>query len=172
MPKIIKNLNKKILAEAKKLLLEQGVRDMSVRELAQRCGIAVGTVYNYYESKEILIAEIMMADWDSTVQKAKKGIAKAKSGVDGMEVIYNAIRSFFSVYNKVFDSFKKTLYVPAEYHKRLIEEIIELEKHNFEHFPCAMEPAPYKFLAENIMHAVTQGRMDFDELRPVLERIL
>ena len=172
MPTIIKGLGKVIPAEAKKLLLEQGIRDLNLRELAQRCGIAVGTIYNYYSSKDILIAEVIMEDWNDAAEKAQKEIKKAKSGADGVAAIYDAVQSFFCTYKKVFGSFQKKPGVAEEYRERILDGITELLKYSFEFFPCAMQPVPYKFFAENIFYAGTQGRMSFDEIRPVLERIL
>ena len=63
MPKIIPELKSSLIQAARKSLLESEMHDISVREIARECGTAVGTVYNYFSSKEALIAEAMMSDW-------------------------------------------------------------------------------------------------------------
>ena len=63
MPKLIANLRENIPAEARRLLSERGYSGLSLRELADRCGVAVGTLYNYYPSKAALIARLMLEDW-------------------------------------------------------------------------------------------------------------
>ena len=34
-----------------------------MREAARRCGVAVGTLYNYFPSKDALAAAVMLEDW-------------------------------------------------------------------------------------------------------------
>jgi AcrR family transcriptional regulator len=63
MPKIIENLREKILEEARKQLMEEGYAKTTIRSVASACGIGVGTVYNYFKSKDILILAFMLDDW-------------------------------------------------------------------------------------------------------------
>ena len=60
---MIENLQERILACARVLLLEQGIDGLNIRAVASACGVAVGMVYNYYGSKDQLIASIMLQDW-------------------------------------------------------------------------------------------------------------
>ena len=64
MPKIIENIKGQILEEAKKQVIENGYEKTTIRSVAQACGIGVGTVYNYFESKDMLIASFMLEDWN------------------------------------------------------------------------------------------------------------
>ncbi|WP_051545029.1 TetR/AcrR family transcriptional regulator [Butyrivibrio sp. MC2021] len=63
MPKIIENLREQIVEEAKKQLMEGGYGKTTIRSVASACGIGVGTVYNYFKSKELLISAFMLDDW-------------------------------------------------------------------------------------------------------------
>ena len=63
MPKIIENLRDQLLQEARKQIAERGYTGTTVRSVAEACGVGVGTVYNYFSSKEMLIAAFMMEDW-------------------------------------------------------------------------------------------------------------
>ena len=63
MPKIIENLREDIQKEAKKQLMENGYAKTTVRSVASALGIGVGTLYNYYKSKEELISSFMLEDW-------------------------------------------------------------------------------------------------------------
>ena len=63
MPKIIKNLESKLIAEAQKQILAQGYGAVTIRSVANACGVGVGTVYNYFSSKEELIAIHLLEDW-------------------------------------------------------------------------------------------------------------
>ena len=46
-----------ILAATRELLAERGYADVTVRELAERCGVSVPTLYNRFGGKDGLIAE-------------------------------------------------------------------------------------------------------------------
>ena len=63
MPKIIENLREQLLSEAKKQVKERGYAATTVRSVAGACGVGVGTVYNYFKSKEMLIATFVYDDW-------------------------------------------------------------------------------------------------------------
>ena len=67
MPKIITNLESKLIAEAKKQIEESGYSAMTIRSVAKACGVGVGTVYNYFSSKEELIATHLLEDWKQCI---------------------------------------------------------------------------------------------------------
>ena len=67
MPKIIKNLESKLLEEARRQILEFGYSAVTVRSVAAACGVGVGTVYNYFSSKDELLAAYMLADWKDCI---------------------------------------------------------------------------------------------------------
>ena len=52
MPKIIENLDQRLKEEARRQIRESGYSAMTIRSVAAACGVGVGTVYNYYPSKE------------------------------------------------------------------------------------------------------------------------
>ena len=67
MPKIIENLEARLMAEAKKQIEEMGYGAMTIRSVAKACGVGVGTVYNYFPSKEALVATHLLEDWTQCV---------------------------------------------------------------------------------------------------------
>ena len=69
MPKIIQNAREQLLATAQKQIAERGYAATTIRSVAGECGLAVGTVYNYFKSKDLLIASFMAADWQNCIQK-------------------------------------------------------------------------------------------------------
>ena len=71
MPKIIANLREKILAEARRQIEEQGYGATTIRSIAAACGVGTGTVYNYFESKDMLIASFMVDDWRRCLDRMK-----------------------------------------------------------------------------------------------------
>ena len=56
MPKVIPEVREKLLTTVRNRLLKDGPDAVSLRSIAKECGIAVGTVYNYFPNKDMLIA--------------------------------------------------------------------------------------------------------------------
>ena len=67
MPKILENPQPRLMAEAKQQILEKGYQAVTIRSVANGCGIGVGTVYNYFPSKETLVATFLLEDWKTCV---------------------------------------------------------------------------------------------------------
>ena len=63
MPKILENVREQLLMEARRQIAEYGYKNTTIRSVAEACGCGVGTVYNYFESKELLIATFVLEDW-------------------------------------------------------------------------------------------------------------
>jgi AcrR family transcriptional regulator len=86
MPKIIDNLKEKILIEAKRQVFSCGYSETTIRSVAAECGIAAGTIYNYYPSKDYLIAAFILEDWMALLNELK-GIANQYNSVQAIKGI-------------------------------------------------------------------------------------
>jgi AcrR family transcriptional regulator len=69
MPKIIENLREQIIEEARNQLFSVGYARTTIRSVASGCGIGVGTVYNYFPSKDLLISSFMLEDWHDCTKR-------------------------------------------------------------------------------------------------------
>jgi len=67
MPKIIENPESKLMEEARRQIEESGYSTLTIRSVAKACGIGIGTVYNYFSSKENLVAAYMLNDWNTCI---------------------------------------------------------------------------------------------------------
>ena len=67
MPKIIERLEQSLIEEAKKQIEQSGYSAMTIRSVAKACGVGVGTVYNYFSSKEDLVATHLLEDWKQCI---------------------------------------------------------------------------------------------------------
>ena len=72
MPKVIEELREKILAKTKEVLLQDGYNALTIRGVSAACGIAAGTVYNYFSSKDMMVAAVMLEDWLLALAKMKE----------------------------------------------------------------------------------------------------
>lgn len=100
MPKIIENIRQQLLEEAKRQVTERGYKNTTVRSVASACGIAVGTVYNYFCSKDILIASFILKDWENIVETI---VSQPKENRKlYLEFIHISLQKFASKYNSLF----------------------------------------------------------------------
>lgn len=61
-----------IMKVCREIVMEKGLEAISMRTVAQRCGIAAGTLYNYYADKDALL----LAAVESLFTQAKEGAAR------------------------------------------------------------------------------------------------
>lgn len=52
-----------LLGAAERIVSEEGFEALSIRRLAAECGVAVGTVYNYFSSKSELVVGVIEHFW-------------------------------------------------------------------------------------------------------------
>jgi len=69
MPKIIKDVEKTIKNCAVVLFAELNYTDVDMRMISKKSGVAVGTLYNYYENKKQLYLSILKESWQNTFNK-------------------------------------------------------------------------------------------------------
>jgi AcrR family transcriptional regulator len=62
----------RIMSAARKLFDRRGYAGTSMEDVAARAGLAVGTLYNYFPSKDALLLAIMRRETDDAVGAAKK----------------------------------------------------------------------------------------------------
>jgi AcrR family transcriptional regulator len=65
MPKMLPdNLKEEILTTTRRMVIEHGYNKVSIRDIARECGIATGTFYNYFRSKQEILSALLAGDWD------------------------------------------------------------------------------------------------------------
>lgn len=60
-----------ILSAGKEIVNQSGIQALNMRDVAQRCGIAVGSVYNYFPSKGDLIIATIESVWTEIMHDSK-----------------------------------------------------------------------------------------------------
>ena len=170
MPKIIPNLSENILKESRSILLDPGRQELAIRDVAKACGVAVGTVYNYFPSKEYLVAAVLLEDWNNSLEKAKALCAETGDVMSCLEGIYGVLCDYVRLYDPVW---QKNVVPPAaggfysEKHRTLVDAVTELIR--------GLRGAPEEAIAEMIAVLLTercQFLTDFTALKPGLEKLL
>lgn len=102
MPKIIENLQENLLTEARRQVLNEGYSAMTIRSVAKACGVGVGTVYNYYESKDMLVASFMLEDWLAYKERIEAGCTGDATPESALRCVYGELCRFTEKYAGVF----------------------------------------------------------------------
>lgn len=102
MPKIIEHLDDRLLEEAGKQLESAGYSAMTIRSVAKACGVGVGTVYNYYPSKDILVASYLLSDWNGCVRAIHAVSDAAESPEPVMAAIVQQLLAFAGRHQAIF----------------------------------------------------------------------
>ncbi|WP_029231362.1 TetR/AcrR family transcriptional regulator [Butyrivibrio sp. VCB2006] len=100
MPKIIDNLKEQIQIEAMHQILTNGYSKTTIRSVANGCNIAVGTLYNYFGSKDELIISFMLEDWRECEQMMVE--IKSADPEELLQQVHNALNKFIRKYESVF----------------------------------------------------------------------
>jgi AcrR family transcriptional regulator len=96
-PKII-GAEEIILKTGKEHLLSKGMKRFSTTEIARECGVATGTVYNYYGSKANLIKCIIENDWDKMLASLEENMSPEKTRYENTKYIYDGFKWFKNEY--------------------------------------------------------------------------
>lgn len=173
MPKIIENVRGRIIEEAQKQIAENGYENVTIRSIAKECGLGLGTFYNYFKSKDMLIATFLLEDWQTRIAKVKK---QHLNEVDPMAVIrtlHLEINDFIESHRNIFSSptaIKSFNMSSSEYHKFVRNQVAEpiysacvsAEFDNPEFLSL--------FVAESIV-TWTVAKKDFDEIASIVSKL-
>jgi len=169
VPKIIKNIRKQLLAEAKKQIAQRGYSDTTIRSVASACGVGVGTVYNYFPSKEMLVATSVYEDWKNYLSDIEK--LPADEPYTLLKGIYQSLQKFAEENQKLFsdaDAAKLVSVSFADHHKMLRDQIAA--------FVLSLcEDSSPQFTAEFITEALIRWsteNVDFETVYPLLAKVL
>lgn len=91
-----------LLAEAKKLLIENGYNQFNIRTLVKNCNISIGTFYNNFNSKEDLVITILNNDWKEILNTIDDIGSTQLCFRKKLEAIYSSVHVFFHSYKNIF----------------------------------------------------------------------
>lgn len=88
MPKKLDNVRDEIIKVALKMFLEEDISKISIRKIAIKSRISIGTIYNYFPSKEDLIKEVIKIKTSDILRQIQIEIDKEKEIKEKVKAFY------------------------------------------------------------------------------------
>jgi AcrR family transcriptional regulator len=125
------DVKKRILSESLPLMLNYGVKAMTMDELAKRIGISKRTIYEHFEDKDTLLTEILQYNKKLKEQQFKKVLEESSNVIHAFfHLLTNTESSTFTKMVSRHEEIKR--YHPAVYQKIVCsdenQEIERVEK--------------------------------------------
>lgn len=98
MPKLYEDLRETIVQEAKVLIVSNGYGKLNMREVAKASGIAVGTIYNYFPTKDSLMLELMYRHWMEFIASIQLVQQEECELFTKLRGIYTLLESFLDIF--------------------------------------------------------------------------
>ena len=106
MSKQIENAKNAIIKAAEEELHKEEGFNFSMRKIAKKCNMAVGTLYNYFPDKFSLVETILKEEWMEKYQTAYQKILGLNRIEDILSTIQSLIQEFRKKNKSVFSSYK------------------------------------------------------------------
>lgn len=79
---------KEILSSAIEVFAQKGYNKASIKEVADKAGVASGTVYLYFKNKDDLLLQAMKTMLDSNLKEIKSKLASEEKSVDKLYMFF------------------------------------------------------------------------------------
>ena len=168
MPKIIENLPERLAEEALRQIEESGFASMTIRSVAKGCGVGVGTVYNYFPSKDALLAAFLLADWKDCLQAIEAAKAAQPEPEAVLQAMYRQLKYYSGAHRSIFGDqsaakiFSGTM---GAYHGILRDQLAQPL------VSFCTDPFRAQFAAEALLTWTMEGRSP-EQLLPILLSLL
>jgi len=82
-----------ILEAAIRVLVRDGARRFTTARVAERAGISVGSLYQYFPNKEAILFRLQEQEWGQTMEQLRRVLGD--SSLEPLERLRSAVRVFF-----------------------------------------------------------------------------
>lgn len=173
MPKIIENIRGMLIEEAQNQIIANGYENVTIRSIARGCGLGLGTFYNYFKSKDTLIATFLLEDWQKRISKVEEATKDENDPMTVVRELHNEIENFIKVHHSIFSApsaIKAFNMTSANYH-RFVRNQVSIPIYNV----CVKENIPDPeflalFVAESII-TWTVDKKDFEEVAAIIKKL-
>ena len=101
-----------ILKESKDIVINNGIGCLNIRDLANKCGISVGSIYNYFPSKSDLMVAVIQSIWQDIFKIENMSYNESFAGIINyiFETVSENLKkypNFFKLHSLMLDNDEK-----------------------------------------------------------------
>ena len=167
MPKVIENLENKLIEEAHRQVEQFGYGAITIRSVAKACGVGIGTVYNYFPSKDDLLAAFLLRDWQNCMNTIIRASEQFASPEPVVRCMFDQLISYAQRHQVIFrDQAAAASFAGAfsRYHGLLRAQLaMPVRKYCCSDFLA-------EFIAESMLTWSMAGKT-FDEIYEILKKL-
>lgn len=89
-PKVI--TKKEIISIAENIIKDEGIKKCSMRRLSKELDVAIGTIYNYYKSRDELLLEVFEISWKRTLKAIEDYVDSQATPIEQIKEIVSILR--------------------------------------------------------------------------------
>ena len=173
MPQALPDIREKLLHAARIHMCSDPPETFTMRSIAKECGAALGTAYNYFSSKEQLMASVMLADWQICCKDMEQASADADNALAALEDIFLALRRFAMIYEPTWQQYESQPNAISQIHRhhgQLMEQIETPIRETLNRFGC-MEDVNLPMILSELLLSFCRREDGFSLLMPTLKKI-
>lgn len=126
-PELVEQRRRQIVDAAVQLFIQKGFHKTTTRQLARAAGISIGSLYEYFASKE----DVLYLVCHSIHAEVEKGVTEALSdATGGRDALARVIREYFLVCHRMSDFilliYQETQSLPAQWQKKVLENELRI----------------------------------------------
>jgi AcrR family transcriptional regulator len=92
-----------ILSAGKEIIMQSGIQGLNMRDVANKCGLSVGTVYNYFPSKSDLVFTTIESVW-TDIMHDSQDCNPQNNFAENVSSLFNNIQKGSKMYPSFFST--------------------------------------------------------------------
>ncbi len=173
MPKIIKNA-KDVIIQAAKEELKENPSAFSMRNVAKKTSIAVGTIYHYFPDKLTLVANILAEEWIALYQDRKIMMEEVKDKEEMIQIIHDLVRDYKDKFQKIYLSYrgKEGALDYAKLHKKFVYQLRDLLQVGIKKLGIAIDMERDAVIIEMILSEIRDSGIQYETLSEMIAKLI
>ena len=181
MPKILPdNIKEEILSTTRRLVMERGYNKISIRDIAKACGIASGTFYNYFKSKQAVLSALLADDWNRMQTFLNtQSISADRPVINQLEEVFTSLKAMMISVHELWalgfpdDFASETMNRMAQIKRQLRIDFAQTIRQIIQgHTEPEREAFLSGFLARMFFSYAYESNSSFEDIRFIIERII
>jgi len=103
VPKLIEDARGRILAAVRGNVRKEGWEALAIRRIAERAGMAQGTIYNYFSCREEIAHAALEQDWEGFRRAAELRRESGPRSGEELALLFASLREFMALWRRLWD---------------------------------------------------------------------